>query len=116
MQARSDSMPCNTFKGILRNLTNFCDNKQLDKEDKFWEVLPVINESNRRFLKISFDSNNINCMIPCYVTHGSRQQINKALQEEYKICLLAAERYGYEVQFRPYQGAKKRKQLASSTK
>ena len=109
-------MPCNTFEGILRNLANLCDRKQLEKEDKFGKRLPVINESNRRFLKLSYDSNNIHCMIPCYGTHGNRQQINKAIQEEYKICLLAVKRYGYEVQFRPYQGAKKRKQFVSSTK
>ena len=38
------------------------------------------------------------------------------IQEEYKINVLVAEAYGYVVQFRPYQGAKKGKQVASSTK
>ena len=56
-------------------------------------------------------------MIPCYRTHGSRQQVNnKKIQEEYKICVLAAEAYSYVFQFGPYQGAKKGKQVASSTK
>ena len=56
-------------------------------------------------------------MIPCYRTYGSRQRINsKSIQEEYKIWVLSAEAYGYVVQFRPYQGAKKGKQVASSTK
>ena len=55
-------------------------------------------------------------MIPCYGTHGSRQQIKKTIQEEYKIWVLVAEVYGYVVQFRLYQGAKKGKQFASSTK
>ena len=41
---------------------------------------------------------------------------NKPIQEEYKIWVLVAETYGYVVQFRPYQGAKKGKQVASSTK
>ena len=55
-------------------------------------------------------------MIPCYGTHSSRQGINhKSIQEEYKIWVLAAEAYGYVVQVRPYQGAKKGKQVASST-
>ena len=55
-------------------------------------------------------------MIPCYGTHGSRQRINKSIQEEHKIWVLVAETYGYVVQFRQYQGAKKRKQVASSTR
>ena len=56
-------------------------------------------------------------MIPCYGTQGSRQWINnKSIQEEYKFWVLVAERYGYVVQFRPYQGAKKGKQVASSAK
>ena len=55
-------------------------------------------------------------MIPCYRTHGSRQRINKPIQEEYKTWGLVVEAYGYVVQFRPYQGAKKGKQVVSSTK
>ena len=56
-------------------------------------------------------------MIPCYGTHGSRQRINnKSIQEEYEIWVLVAEGYGYVVQLRPYQGTKKGKQIASSTK
>ena len=41
---------------------------------------------------------------------------NQSIQEEYKIWGLVAEAYGYVVQFRQYQGAKKRKQVASSTR
>ena len=56
-------------------------------------------------------------MIPCCGIHGSRQQINKTLiQEEYKVWVLVAEAYGYEVQFRTYEGAKKGKQATSSIK
>ena len=56
-------------------------------------------------------------MIPYYGTHGSRQRINnKLIQEKYKMWALAAEAYGYLLHCRPYQGAKKRKQVASSTK
>ena len=55
-------------------------------------------------------------VVPCYGTHGSRQRVNKkSIQEEYKIWVLAAEASSYVVQFRPYQGAKKGKQVASST-
>ena len=56
-------------------------------------------------------------MIPCYGTHGSKQRINtKSIQEKYKICVFVAEAYVYVVQFRPYQGVKKVKQVASFTK
>ena len=56
-------------------------------------------------------------MILCYKTHGSSQRINnKWIQEEYKIWVLIAEAYGYVVQFKPYQGAKKRKHVSSSAK
>ena len=48
-------------------------------------------------------------MIPCYETHNSGQRMNKSIQEKYKIWVLVAETYGYVVQFRPYQGTKKRK-------
>ena len=49
-------------------------------------------------------------MIPCYRTDGSRQRINnKSIQEEHKIN-------SYLVHNRPYQGSKKGKQVASSTK
>ena len=56
-------------------------------------------------------------MIPYYGTHDSRKRINiKSIQEEYKIWVLVAEAYGYVVQFKSYQSAKKQKQVASSTK
>ena len=49
-------------------------------------------------------------MISCYRTHGNRQRIyNKSIREEHKI--LVAEAYGYVVQLRLYEGAKKRKQF-----
>ena len=44
------------------------------------------------------------------------QRINKSVQEEHKIWVLVVEAYSYVVQFRPYQGAKKGKQVASSTR
>ena len=56
-------------------------------------------------------------MIPYYGTHDSRKRINsKSVQEENKIWVLVAEAYGYVVQFKSYQSAKKQKQVASSTK
>ena len=44
VQARSDSLPRNTFKCILWSLYLY-DNKQLDKKENFSKLLPVINES-----------------------------------------------------------------------
>ena len=41
---------------------------------------------------------------------------NKSIDEECKIWVIVGEAYGYVVQFIPCQGAKKRKQVASSTK
>ena len=59
----------------------------------------------------------IHRMIPCNRTHGSWQRINnRSIQEEYKIWVLVTEVYSYVVQIRPYEGAKKGKQVASSTK
>ena len=56
-------------------------------------------------------------MTLCYGTHCSRQRINnKSIPEKYKIWVLVAEAYSYVVQFRQCQGAKKRKQVASSTR
>ena len=55
-------------------------------------------------------------MILFYGTHGSNQRINKSIQEESKIWVLAAEGCGYVGQFRTYEGTKKGKQFASSTK
>ena len=48
------TMPRNNFERILRNL-HLCDNEQIDKQDEFSKLLPLINESNRIFLKFSFN-------------------------------------------------------------
>ena len=40
----------------------------------------------------------------------------KLIWEENKVWVLIAEAYGYVIQFRPYQGAKKEKQVASFAK
>ena len=50
-------------------------------------------------------------MIFYYATHGSRQRINKSIQEEYKIWVLVGEAYGCVVQFTPCQSAKKKKKI-----
>ena len=55
-------------------------------------------------------------MISYYATHGSRLRINnKPVQVGCNIWVLS-EAYGYVIQFEPYQGAKKGKHVASSTK
>ena len=55
-------------------------------------------------------------MIPYYGTHGSKQRINnKPIRVGYYIRI-PVEVYDYVVQFEPYQGVKKGKQVTSSTK
>ena len=52
VQARSDSLPRDTFESILRSLyPHLCDNKQLDKQDKFSKLHPVINRWNKSIVK-----------------------------------------------------------------
>ena len=61
-------MPRDTFKRLLENL-NLSDNEQLDKQDKFSKLLPMIIKSDKIFLKAY-----------------SRQRVNKkSMQKEYKI-------------------------------
>ena len=44
----------------------------------------MINESNNEIFKVLFQQvEQIYRMIPCNGTHGSRQRINKSLEEEY---------------------------------
>ena len=55
-------------------------------------------------------------MISYYANHRSRQRINnKPIWAGYNIWVLA-EAHGYIVQIVPYEGEKKRKHIASSTK
>ena len=55
-------------------------------------------------------------MIPCHRTHSSGHQINKLIQEKYKIWVLVAWAYSYVAHLRPNHGAKTGKQVTSSTK
>ena len=74
----SDWISRNTFERILWNLHVF-DNEQLDKQDKFSKLRPVINELNKGLLKFSFNGRSKSIdesIILYYGTHGSRQQIN----------------------------------------
>ena len=54
---KSDSVSHDTFESILRNL-NLCHNEQLDKQNKFYKLRPVISELNKRCLKLSFNGKN----------------------------------------------------------
>ena len=72
-----------------------------------------------RFLKFTFNRENksINqSMISYYVNHDRLQRINnKPVGMSYNIGVFG-KAYGYVVQFEPYQGVKKEKQVASSSK
>ena len=77
----------------------------------------MISELNKAFLNFSFNGENKSIdksMIPYFGTHDSRHRIKrKPILVEYNICVLA-EQYGAVVQFKPYQGVKKGKQVATS--
>ena len=49
----SDSVPCDMFERILRNL-NLCENEQLDKQDKLWKLRAVINQLDKESFKTLF--------------------------------------------------------------
>ena len=55
-------------------------------------------------------------MIPYYGTRDSLQQKNSKSIKEYKIWVLLVVTYGKVVQFGPYEGAEKGKQVFSTKK
>ena len=79
---------------------------------------PVFLQLNKSFLKFTFNGENKSIdqsMISYFANHSSRQRINnKPVAMGFNIWVLA-EAYGYLVQFEPYQGVKRGKQVASST-
>ena len=66
VQARSDSLPRNTFERILRSLF-LCDNKDTDKWDKSSMFLPLVDESIGDFESSKQHSSN-RCTQQKYVT------------------------------------------------
>ena len=104
--AISDSMSRNAFEEILRYL-HLADNAQLDANDKFSKVRPVMNHINKKCQEnfvaeqiISIDES----MIPYFGRHSAKQFIHgKPIRFGYKAWV-AATRLGYVVAFDLYQG------------
>lgn len=106
LQGISAAMSRNRFEEILRYL-HLADNSNLDSNDKFSKVRPLINEMNKQ-CKINFvTEQNISIdesMVPYHGRHGAKQYLHgKPVKFGYKIWV-AATRLGYVVAFDPYQG------------
>ena len=96
----------NRFDEIMQNL-HLADNSNLDKEDKFAKVRPLIDKLNEQCLanylpeqSVSIDES----MVPYFGRHGCKQYMrNKPVKFGYKFWV-AATPLGYAIQFYPYAG------------
>jgi DNA excision repair protein ERCC-6 len=103
----SGAMSRNRFSEILSNI-HFANNSNLDQNDKFAKVRPLIDSINASCLAnfqpeqfVSVDES----MIPYFGRHGAKQYIHgKPIKFGYKMWV-AATRLGYVINFYPYQGA-----------
>ena len=90
----------------MQNL-HLADNSNLDKEDKFAKVRPLIDKLNEHYLanylpeqSVSIDES----ILPYFGHHGCKQYMrNKPVKFCYKFCV-AATLLGYVIQFYPYAG------------
>ena len=90
----------------MQNL-HLADNSNLDKEDKFTKVRPLIDKLNEQCLAkylpeqlVSIDES----MVPYFGHHGCKQYMrNKPVKSGYK-CWVAATPLGYVIQFYSYAG------------
>ena len=90
----------------MQNL-HLADNSNLDKEDKFAKVRPLIDKLNEQCLanylpeqSVSIDES----MVPYFGRHGCKQYMrNKPVKFGYKFWV-AATPLGYAIQFYPYAG------------
>ena len=105
--AVSSIMTRNRFDEIMQNL-HLANNNDLDKNDKFAKVRPLINLLNKQCLEHFFPEQHISVdesMVPYYGKHGAKQHIHgKPIKFGYKMWV-AAIRLGYVIQLFPYQGA-----------
>lgn len=107
-EAIARTMPRDRFD-ILVRYVHLCDNNNLDREDKFSKVRPLLCLLNERFLLYFLKEKNLSIdesMIPYYGRHGAKQFIRgKPIRFGYKMWALTTA-LGYVLQFEPYQGAK----------
>ena len=113
LQARYDSIHCNTFETTNTFVTTNTFINKINSGSSFPSSMSQTGD---------FESSFSTCeMNPLYVSlsRNSWEQTSKkekSIQEEYKIWITVAKAYGYVVQLRPYHDTKKRKQVASSIK
>ena len=96
----------NRFDEIMQNF-HLADNSNLDKEDKFAKVRPLIDKLNEQCLanylpeqSVSIDES----MVPYVGRHGCKQYMrNKPVKFGYKFWV-AATLLGYAIQFYSYPG------------
>ena len=93
------------FQEIMKYI-HFNDNTQLDPEDKYSKVRPLMDHLNMKFVDTFCGEEELDVdesMVPCYGRHGCKQFIrNKPIHFGYKIWCLNAP-LGYLVKFIPYQ-------------
>lgn len=104
----ASAMSRNRFDEILSNL-HCADNTDLQSDDRFSKVRPLISSINANYLKHWPVSENLSVdesMIPYYGHHGCKQHIHgKPVRFGFKIWSLNSSNDGYCCQFDPYQGA-----------
>lgn len=103
----ANAMSSNRFRFIMQNL-HCSDNANLDIQDKFSKVRPLIDAMNQRFIDLapqeeyhSLDES----MVPYYGRHGAKQFIRgKPIRWGYKFWM-GTTTLGYVERFDPYQGS-----------
>ena len=83
------------------------DNSNLDKEDKFAKVRPLINKLNEQCLANYLPEQSVGIdesMIPYFGCHGYKQYMRKKPVKFGNIFWAAPTLLGYALQFYPYAG------------
>jgi DNA excision repair protein ERCC-6 len=106
-EAFSSAMSRNSFEETLRFL-HLADNSQLEENDKFAKVRPLLRNLNERWLSFAPPETHLSIdesMIPYYGRHSAKQHIHgKPIRFGYKMWSMATTT-GYLLQCEPYQGA-----------
>ena len=101
----SSSLSQTRFDEIMQNL-HLADNSNLDKEDKFAKLRPLIDKLNERCLanylpiSVSIDES----MVPCFGRHGCKQYMRNNPVKCGNKFWVAATPLGHAIQFYPYAG------------
>jgi hypothetical protein len=105
-EAVSSLMSRNEFEEVLQYL-HVADNGNLEKDDKFAKVRPLLQHINERCKANFVPEQNVSideAMIPYYGRHGAKQYLHgKPFKFGYKMWV-AATRLGYVIAFEGYQG------------